>query len=192
MRLDANSRDVRLFGLLSASLSVGGGDDAHAVVRMRGRFVCERSHLELGEAERKSLCERKSLVHIASLASGVRIFGSACFFPYNSVPPTLLARGVDAMDGGGGSDDGAPVLPTHQSATEHAVAQQNTQLWRKRGVRLFSHAIGLDGPVERDVSLLLGQYALWASCMLVLNKAGRRRRGGGEREKGAEACFTHH
>lgn len=85
------------------------------------------------------------------------------------------------MDGGGvstHSDDGAPVSPTTQQSSDgggggSSGAQQSAPhtLWRERGVRLLSYVIGLDGPVERDVSLLLVQYALWASCMLVLNKA---------------------
>lgn len=93
------------------------------------------------------------------------------------------------MDGGGGgvstrSDDGAPVLQTQQpsdvgaSSTGHAqqasiqtfhrTAEQ--ALFKKRVVRVLSHVIGLDGPVEGNVTFLLGQYALWASCMLVVNK----------------------
>ena len=73
-------------------------------------------------------------------------------------------------------DDGASILPTtHQSGAEGGGGGGSggggSPLWRKRGVRLLSYLIGLDGPVERDVGLLLGQYALWASCMVVLNKA---------------------
>lgn len=85
------------------------------------------------------------------------------------------------MDGGGvstRSDDGALISPTTQQSSDvggggSSGAQQPAPhtLWRKRGVRLLSYAIGLDGPVERDVGLLLVQYALWTSCMLALNKA---------------------
>ena len=76
------------------------------------------------------------------------------------------------MDGSGVSsrgDDDAPILlTTPQSGAEGG---SGGSALRRRGVRLLSYLIGLDGPVERDVGVLLAQYALWASCMLVLNKA---------------------
>ena len=86
----------------------------------------------------------------------------------------MEVEGVGGVSGSLRVDgDGAPVLvlPTTTGSHGHGGSDVGgQQLWRKRLVRLLSYGIGLESPPERDVALLLWQYAACASCTLALNK----------------------